>query len=106
MLRHELVELFLVLGVTQAIEEVLEFGLLLLEAAQRFHAVFVESAVAARGRPETAEEHAALHARPHPLLLDFKAVPIAPTSHFSASDCEEEKRQAEPPPQDETHPRQ
>src|ERR1700722_18168526 len=31
-LRHELVELFLVLGVTQPIEEILEFGLLLFEA--------------------------------------------------------------------------
>jgi hypothetical protein len=31
-LRHELVELFLVLGVTQPVEEILEFGLLLFEA--------------------------------------------------------------------------
>ena len=55
MLRHELVELFLVLGVAQAIEEIAEFGLLLFEAPQRFHAVFVEGAIAARGRTETAE---------------------------------------------------
>ena len=47
MLRHELVELFLVLGVTQAIKEVVEFGLLFLEPPQRFDAVFVEGAVAA-----------------------------------------------------------
>src|SRR5204862_7484526 len=52
MLRHELVELFLVLGVTQTIEEIAEFGLLFLETPQRFHAVFVESAVATGGRPE------------------------------------------------------
>jgi len=47
MLRHELVELFLVLGVAQAVEEVPEFGLFLFEAPQGFRAVFVERAVAA-----------------------------------------------------------
>src|SRR6202795_3672037 len=67
-LRHELVELFLVLGVTQAIEEIAEFGLLFLEALQRFDAVLVEGAVAARGRAETAEaKTAALHVAAHPL---------------------------------------
>lgn len=45
MLRHEGVELFLVLGVAQTIEEVLEFGLLFLETAQRLHAVIIEGAV-------------------------------------------------------------
>src|ERR1700733_1994202 len=70
MLRHELVELFLVLGVTQPIEEILEFGLLFLEAPQGFHAVLVEGAVAARGRSEAAEgEAASLHATTHPLPL-------------------------------------
>ena len=34
MLRHELVKLFLVLGVTQAVEEIAKFGLLLLKAPQ------------------------------------------------------------------------
>src|ERR1044071_8767922 len=38
-LRHERVELFLVLGVTQTIEEILELDLLFLEPAQGFHAV-------------------------------------------------------------------
>ena len=54
-LRHELVELFLVLGVAQAVEEVAEFDLLFLEPAQRVGAVFVEGAVAARsaGRTES-----------------------------------------------------
>src|SRR3984885_8107662 len=67
-LGHELVELFLVLGVTQPIEEILEFGLLLLKALQRFDAVFVEGAVTARGRTEAAEvEAAALHVVAHPL---------------------------------------
>ena len=45
-LRHERVELFLVLGVTQARQEILELLLLLLETAQRFGAVLVEGAVA------------------------------------------------------------
>ena len=45
-LRHEGVELFLVLGVAQAVEEVAEFNLLFLEPAQRVGAVFVEGAVA------------------------------------------------------------
>src|SRR5882724_13375730 len=57
-LRHELVELFLVLGVAQAIEEIAELGLLFLETLQRFDAVFVEGAVAARGRTEAAEAEA------------------------------------------------
>jgi len=46
-LRHELVELFLVLGVTQALEEILELDLLFFEALQGFRAVLVEGAVAA-----------------------------------------------------------
>src|SRR5450756_1885014 len=37
-LRHELVELVLVLGVAQAVQEHPEFGLLLFETLQRFHA--------------------------------------------------------------------
>ena len=44
-LRHEGVELFLVLGVTQPIEEILEFGLLLFEALQGLDAVSVEGAI-------------------------------------------------------------
>ena len=47
MLRHEFVELLLVLGVTQPVEEVLEFGLLGLETLKCLHAVVVEGAVAA-----------------------------------------------------------
>src|ERR1700692_26368 len=67
MLRHELVELFLVLGVTQAIEKIPKFGLLFFEAPQGLHAVFVERAVAARRRSEG--ETSALHAVAHPLHL-------------------------------------
>ena len=44
-LGHELVELFLVLGVAQPIEEILEFGLLLFEALQGLDAVSVEGAI-------------------------------------------------------------
>src|SRR5258708_5990760 len=99
MLRHELVELFLVLGVAQAIEEIPDLGLLFLEAPQGFHAVFVEGAVAARGRTETAETEAAtLHAAAHPLHLVLHplhlvrpAVLMTPTTHFSAPQCEKKK---------------
>src|SRR3954453_6332337 len=104
-LRHELVELFLVLGVTQAIKELLEFGLLLFETPQGFHAVLVKGAVAARGRTE--RETAALHTVSHPLHLVLHplhlvrpAILVTPTSHFSAPDCEKEKGKADRPPQD------
>src|SRR3981081_1689890 len=105
-LRHELVELFLVLGVTQPIEEILELGLLLLEAAQGFHAVFVEGAVAAGGRAEAAERKAAaLHAVPHPLHLVLhplhlvgEAILVSPATHFSAPECEKEKGKPARPP--------
>src|SRR5215472_13893540 len=46
-LRHELVELDLVLGVPQAIKEIPELALLLLEPPQRLGAVVVKGAVAA-----------------------------------------------------------
>src|SRR6267378_4451859 len=49
-LRHELVELRFVLGVTQPVEEVAELALLLLEPAQGLGPVFVERPVAARAR--------------------------------------------------------
>src|SRR5205085_1599523 len=52
MLCHELVELFLVLGVTQAIEEIAEFALLFFQPPEGFHAVLIERAVAARRRTE------------------------------------------------------
>src|SRR5277367_91005 len=67
MLRHEQVELLLVLGVAQAIEEFAKLLLLLLEPLQRLHTVFVEGAVAARRRPEG--ETAAFHPAAHPLHL-------------------------------------
>src|SRR6476646_4864380 len=47
-LGHELVELGLVLGHAQSVEELVELALLLLEPPQRFGAVLVEGSVAAR----------------------------------------------------------
>src|SRR6476661_4861808 len=106
MLRHELVELFLVLGVTQTIEEILELGLLFFETTQRFHAVLVEGAIAARRRTEA--EAATLHAATHPLHLVLHplhfilpAIAVTPTSHFPAPDCVEEKCKADRPPEHE-----
>src|SRR6476646_10591517 len=91
-LRHELVELFLVLGVAQAIEEILELDLLFLEPLQGLRAVLVEGAVAARGRTEAeACEAATLHAAAHPvhlvlhpLHLVLPAILVTPATHFSA----------------------
>src|SRR5260370_7454640 len=92
MLRHELVELFLVLGVTQAIKEIPEFGLLFLEPPQGFQAVLVEGAVAAGGRPE--REAAAFHviAPPfhlvlHPLHLVRPTTPLTPATPFPPPKC-------------------
>src|ERR1700761_6774557 len=93
-LRHERIELFLVLGVAQAIEEILELDLLLLEPPQRIGAVLVEGAIATRGRAE-AEAAAVglprLHVAAHPLHLVLhplhlsrpavSAVVMIPTTH-------------------------
>src|SRR4051794_41918940 len=49
-LGHEGVELFLVPGVAQAVEEIAEFDLLLFQPAQRVGAIFVEGAGAGRRR--------------------------------------------------------
>src|SRR5206468_7912548 len=65
-LGHELVELLLVLGVAQPIQEFAELGLLVLKPPQGFHAVLVEGAVAAAGRAEAEAEPAPLHAATHP----------------------------------------
>src|SRR4029078_9903204 len=53
-IRHELVELGLVLGHAQAVEECAELALLFLEPAQGFRPVLVKSAVAAGGMPRRA----------------------------------------------------
>src|SRR5580692_10857065 len=59
---HELVELGLVLGHTQALEEFAKLALLVLETAQRLGAVVVEGAVAARSAPATETLHLGAHA--------------------------------------------
>src|ERR1700759_3702460 len=115
MLRHERIELFLVLGVAQAIEEILELDLLLLKPPQRIRAVFVEGAIAARGRAEA--EAAAiglpgihvvahpLHLVLHPLHLVRPAILMTPATHFSAPECEKEKAKADRPPDEEAEDR-
>src|SRR4051812_46216288 len=108
MLRHELVELFLVLGVTQTIQEALELVLFFLETPQRLDAVLVESTVAGgrRAEAEAAAEAAALHAVAHPLHLVlhalhlvFEAAVTIKTTHFPAPEREEEKCEAHRPPE-------
>src|SRR5438270_4430058 len=77
---HELVELGLVLGVTQAIQEALELGLLFLEPLQRLLAVFVKGAIAARWAVGATAFHAgakALHLVLHPLHLLLPARSVA-----------------------------
>src|ERR1700739_2639376 len=109
MLRHELVEFFLVLGVAQPVEEIPELGLLFLEAAQRFHAVFVEGAVATRGGAETTEAEAAaphavwhpLHLVLHPLHLVLPAILVTPATHVRAPQCEKQKGETDRPPEQE-----
>src|ERR1700733_9280019 len=103
---HEEVELLLVLGMAQAVEEFAKLLLLVLKAPQRLHAAFVESAVAARRRPEG--EAMALHtvAHPlhlvlHPLHLVAPAVLMIPAAHFSAPECEKEKGKTDRPPDEE-----
>src|SRR5262249_12718487 len=105
-LPHERVELFLVLGVAQAAEELLELLLLLLEAPQRLAAIFVEGAVSAGGRSEAeAAEATALHAVLHPLHLPLHpfhlvlpAIRVIPATHLSAPECEKEKGKPDRPP--------
>src|ERR1700761_1316340 len=113
MLGHELVELFLVLGVTQTIEEILELVLLVLEAPQRFHAVFVEGSVAAGGRVEAAKtteaKSAPLHATAHPLHLVLHplhfilpAILMTPATHARSPEGEKEEGKTDRPPEHET----
>src|SRR5579885_1324531 len=103
-LGHELVELGLVLGHAQAIEEVAELALLVLEPAQGLGAIFVEGPIAARGimRPRRAAAHLrahpvhlALHAL-HLVLPAVVAAVVITASHASApyregEDCETQR---------------
>src|SRR6201993_1029457 len=85
-------------------QEFLELLLLILKAPQRLHAVFVEGAVAARGRTE--REAGALHALAHPFPLPLHPLHLVlpairmmtPATHFSAPDCVKEKGKSDRPP--------
>src|SRR5262245_119183 len=108
MLRHERVELFLVLGVAQAAQELLELLLFLLQTPQRLLAVFIEGAVAARWRAEAEAMplHAVLHAlhlplHPFHLVRPAIAIVVAPATHFSAPECAKEKGKSDRPPDQE-----
>ena len=94
-------------GVTQPVEEIAEFGLLLFEPAQGVHTVFVEGAIAGRGRTEgeAAAFHPAthpLHFVLHPLHLVLPAIHVIPATHRRAPECEKEKGKADRPPEKET----
>src|SRR5215475_10060123 len=69
---HELVELGLVLGLAQALEELAELALLLFEPLQGLGTVFVEGVVAARLRPPPAATPAV-----SPVLAILHSVPAA-----------------------------
>jgi hypothetical protein len=106
-LGHELVELLLVLGMTQTIEEIAEFGLLFLEPPQGLHAVFIEGAVAAGGRAETETTafHVAAHALHlvlHPLHFILPTILMIPATHVRAPEGENEKDKADRPPEKES----
>src|SRR5262249_53194960 len=95
-LGHELVELGAVLGKAQALEELDELALLLLEAAQRLFAVFVESAVAA-GRAVPAPRTGATV----PVVVVPASACLRPTAHASAPYAIGEDEKADRPIGDE-----
>src|SRR5215467_13332256 len=100
-LRHELIELGLVLGHAQAAEELVEFALLLLEPPQGFRAVLVEGAVAARARrlPPSA---GAAHVGAVPTI----DLAMFPATHASAPNDEGQGGQTKRPPDDEAEDHQ
>jgi len=112
---HELVELRLVTGKAQALEEGREFLLLLLQPPQRLGAVFVEGVVAGRGwppgvlapvAPQAPRRLPALAARPGrcpvaSLTAPFGVMPPAPTRHPTTPQVVTKDRQAHRPEHDE-----
>src|SRR5499427_140004 len=98
-LGHELVEFGLVLGVPQAVEELLELALLLFEAAQSFRAILVKSPVAARrGSPAPPSARVSLTAR-----LPVARAASHPMCHSPAADQIAQNDEAERPPNQKTH---
>src|SRR6185437_1898873 len=123
-LGHKLIELGFVLGEAQTIEELAEFALLFLKPPQRVGAIFVEGAVAARGRvtpriaaPRITAFRIAAHFRAHPVHLALQAlhlvlpavmpaavglILVMSATHSSAPYCEDKDRETRGPPHHET----
>src|SRR5205085_10782416 len=99
-----------VLGLAQAVQGILEFGLRFLETLQRLLTVFVKGAIAARRPVVAAAFHAgakALHLVLHPLHLLLPARGVAAVischaTHSSAPKRKKEKGEADWPPHNET----
>ncbi len=104
LLGHELVELSLVLGRAQALQELLELALLVLEPAQGLLAVIVEGAIAARPRRLPPGACAAAHLLNSTLPAGHVAVPRA--THPSAPDNEGQKGKTHRPPEREAQDHQ
>src|SRR5690349_16611365 len=100
---HELVELGLVLGGAQLVEELAEFALILLEAAQGLLAIFVEGDVAARGVATPAVlPGLVLVARAHAVRdVPTAGVAVLPATHAPTSFHVEEDGQPDRPEEDE-----
>ena len=98
-LGHELIELGLVAGEAQPLEEFLELALLFFETPQRLGAVFVEGMVAAR-RPEPAGGVL------HRMTAVGAAFTSSPTAHASAPYDIGQDRETHRPPQEESEDHQ
>src|SRR5205807_4020090 len=90
---HELIELGLVLGGAQPLQEFAELALLLFEPAQSLGAIFIEGMIAARWTGPAAAMTEALHLVAHAVHLGLPAIHLgfetvvtasAPASHPSA----------------------
>src|SRR6266404_1098708 len=116
---HELVELGLVLGEAQFVQEALELALLLFEAAQSLLAVFVEGGVAAAGllAPAPATVPALVRTtlvalvRTALVALVMASIPLAaiavfPASHAFAPDQEDQHSEANRPAEGKSNHRQ
>src|SRR6516225_5682287 len=99
-LGHELVELGPVLRKAQALQKLLKLALFFLKSAQRVGAIFVESAIAARGRMRPPPVDPTAHAV-HLVLPPAHAV-MVPATHSSSPYHESQDGEAQRPPPDET----
>ena len=106
-LRHELVELFLVLGVAQTIQEFPGIRSALPRGAARFpcgirrrRGCRWRAGRTAKPKPRRPCGHP-FHLVLHPLHLVRPAILMTPATHFSAPECEKEKGEADRPPDDE-----